>query len=113
MIAGLAFAAASAVLGMQPGGPPPGRYKVTLRYRIAAPRDEHVAQYKAMVEHWPVLKGFDRISKFELFPKYNYYEDPTKDVLTGFIDANNALRSLDNPSVASATVHSRQLSDSR
>jgi hypothetical protein len=39
-----------------PQPPPPAKYKVTLRYYIPAPRDQHVMQYDAMIRH---LKGLD------------------------------------------------------
>src|ERR1700720_2208976 len=69
----------------QPPQPPPAaKYKVTLRYLIAAPRDPHVMAYRAMIKHVESV-GFE----FDPDPKYKRAdtdeEDRAKNYLHGFI----------------------------
>jgi hypothetical protein len=82
--------------------PPPVKYEVVLRYRIRAPRDQHVVQYDAMIEH---LKKLD----FQFNPPLDQNpetdrEDPTKNQLKGSIASDKFLRLLANPSVTSVLI---------
>jgi hypothetical protein len=79
--------------------PRPDKYKATLRYDIVAPRDQHVALYKAMIGHLDKI-GFEFQPKLEPFPNTDY-EDPRKNILTGFLAPDKALGCLNNRSVAS------------
>jgi hypothetical protein len=85
--------------GTQPASPPkPDKYKVLLRYYIPSPRDQHVAQYKDMVEYLGQL-GFDFLPKLKPFPNTDY-EDRGKTVLTGLMASGKVLQCLANPNVA-------------
>jgi hypothetical protein len=95
----LAFFGAAAAVPQPPGPPPPDKYKVAIRYQINAGRDQHVAQYKAMIEHLDSI-GFEFEPKLKPFPNSDY-EDPSKNSLAGFIAWDRALRCLADPSVAS------------
>ena len=79
--------------------PPPPKYKVELRYDIPAPRDQHVALYKAMVVHLEKV-GFAFDPPLRPFPNSDY-EDRGKDILTGSIAPEKVLACFDNRSVAS------------
>lgn len=76
----------------------PAKYKVTLRYHIAAPRDPHVIAYDAMVKHLQSLK-------FEFDPAIKRpdtdREDRSKNYLYGTIAADKALKLLEPPVVQS------------
>src|SRR5437660_1004181 len=78
-----------AVFTQPPSPPPPDKYNVEIRYDITAPRDQHVALYKAMVEYLAKI-GFDFQPPLMPFPNTDY-EDPTKTTLTGNIAAGKAL----------------------
>jgi hypothetical protein len=76
-----------------PQPPPPAKYKVTLRYYIPAPRDQHVMQYDAMIRH---MKGLG----FEFDPPLDKHadtdrEDRSKNYLRGAIESAKALRLLE------------------
>jgi hypothetical protein len=76
-----------------PQPPPPAKYKVTLRYYIPAPRDQHVMQYDAMIRH---LKALD----FEFDPPLDKHadtdrEDRSKNYLHGVVASAKALRLLE------------------
>jgi hypothetical protein len=94
------FAALAALApGTQPANPPrPEKYKVFLRYHIISPRDQHVAQYKDMVEYLDKL-GLEFLPKLKPFPNSDY-EDRSKTVLTGLVPWAKALQCLAQPSVA-------------
>src|SRR5262245_60373025 len=82
-----------------PSPPPPTKYKVTLRYYIAAPRDPHVRQYDAMIKH---LQGLN----FEFDSPLDKHEDTdredrSKNYLQGAIAADKALRLLEPTPVQS------------
>ncbi len=98
----LLLAAAAAVRPQPASPPPPDRYKVALRYDIPAPRDQHVALYKAMVEHLSTL-GFAFDPPLKPFPNSDY-EDRGKNMLTGIIARDKVLACLDNRSVASLLI---------
>ncbi len=82
--------------------PPPAKYKVVLRYRIAAPRDHHVAQYDALIAY---LKKLD----FEFIPPLDEHpqtdrEDPSKNLLVGLLPSRYLRAALGGPNVASLLV---------
>src|SRR5262245_15596464 len=83
----------------QPAAPPsPTHYQVTLRYRIVAPRDQHVLVYDKLVEHCQKLK-------FEFDPPLSERPptdriDPNKNEFRGRLAAANVPRLRDNPNVA-------------
>src|SRR5579862_3524785 len=90
----------STAVQTQPASPPPpDKYKIAIRYDIQAPRDQHVALYKAMIEHLDKV-GFEHEPKLRPFPNTDY-EDPNKNELQGFISRDRVLSCLANPSVAS------------
>jgi hypothetical protein len=98
-LSGLIALAGSAAVGTQPANPPPpDKYKAAVRYYIPAQRDQHVALYKAMIGHLDKL-GFEFQPKLKPFPNTDY-EDPNKNILTGFVAPDKALACLRNPSVA-------------
>jgi hypothetical protein len=87
----------------QPANPePPAKYKTFVRYYIPAPRDQHVALYKDMVEHLGRI-GFDFQPKLKPFPNTDY-ENPYKTVLTGLLVPDKVLRCFENPSVAQLMI---------
>jgi hypothetical protein len=78
--------------GQPPAPPPPGKYKVTLRYYIPAPRDQHVIQYRAVIKHLESLKfEFDSLVK----RADTDLEDRTKNYLYGAIVSDKALKLLE------------------
>src|ERR1700675_420079 len=82
-----------------PGPPMPAKFRATVRYHIVAPRDIHVAQYDAMIEH---LKNLD----FQFDPPLDKHpqtdrEDPYKNQIAGVIPGKNAGKLLQQRSVAS------------
>jgi len=82
----------------QPPAPPrPEKYNVTLRYWIPTARDQHVAQYDAMIRHLQSL-GFEFNPPLEKHPDTNR-EDRSKNYLHGAIASGNALKLLDLPVV--------------
>jgi hypothetical protein len=92
--------ATSAVPGQLPKQPkPPDRYRVSLRYDIPAPRDQHVEQYDAMVAHLQKL-GFAFDPPLEKRPDTDR-EDRSKNRMNGFIDPARSLSLLGNVSIAS------------
>jgi hypothetical protein len=91
-------ALAGVALGQPPQPPKPAKYKVQLRYHIPSVRDQHVAFYKEMVEHLQRI-DFDFQPKLKPFPNADY-EDRGKNMLTGFIAGDKALKCLHNRSVA-------------
>jgi hypothetical protein len=69
----------------------PAKYKVTLRYYIPAPRDQHVMQYDAMIKHVESLKWeFDPAVKRPETDR----EDRSKNYLKGTIALEDALKLL-------------------
>ncbi len=74
--------------GQPPEPPPPEKYSVKLRYHIPAPRDQHVAQYDAMIRHLQRLK-FEFVPPLDELPEENR-EDPGKNYITGVISSANA-----------------------
>src|SRR6267378_4234865 len=91
-------------LAQQPLQPPaPEKYKIKLRYRIPAARDQHVKQYEELVEF---LQG----QKFEFDPPLEDRpptdrEDRNKDEFEGLVPgAGNPLRLLLHPGVASVQL---------
>jgi len=90
----------STAVQTQPAGPPPpDKYRIAIRYDIPSPRDQHVALYKAMIEHLDKI-GFDFQPKLKPFPNSDY-EDRGKNILTGLIGRDKVLQCLTSPSVAS------------
>src|SRR6185295_5758380 len=84
----------------QPGNPPPPeKYKVTLRYDMPSPRDQHVALYKAMVEHLGRI-GFVFEPPLLPFPNTDY-EDAGKTLLTGAIARGQVMACFNDRTVAS------------
>jgi hypothetical protein len=84
----VALSIPAAAYGQPPAPPLPDKYSVKLRYYIPAPRDQHVAQYDAMIRHLERLK-FEFIPPLDELPEANR-EDPTKNYLTGVIGSANA-----------------------
>lgn len=78
----------AAAFGQPPAPPPPEKYSVKLRYYIPAPRDQHVAQYDAMIRHLQQLK-FEFVPPLDELPEANR-EDPSKNYITGVIKSANA-----------------------
>lgn len=81
------------VFAQPPQPAAPAKFKVTLRYRILAPRDPHVIAYDGMIKH---LKGLG----FEFDPPLDQHpdtdrEDRSKNYLRGSIVPKNALKLLD------------------
>jgi hypothetical protein len=90
---------AGSVPAQQPANPaPPEKFKAFVRYYIPSARDQHVLQYKEMVEYLDKI-GFEFQPKLKPFPNTDY-ENRQKNVLTGLVPSSKALRCLDNPSVA-------------
>src|SRR5262245_54614853 len=83
----------------QPAAPPqPTHYQATLRYRILAPRDQHVIVYDRLVEHLKKLK-------FEFQPPLDQRPatdriDAGKNEFLGRLPAANVAKLRDNPHVA-------------
>jgi hypothetical protein len=73
-------------------------YRVQLRYHIHAGRDQHVAQFDAMVRDLEKL-GFEFDPPLEELPP-TIREDPTVDVLSGLVPAANRLKLLNVPHVS-------------
>jgi hypothetical protein len=94
-----ALGAISLANAAQPLAPlPPAKYQVVLRYRIAAPRDQHVVLYDAMIEHLRRLDfAFD--PPLANNPETDR-EDRSKNYLRGTIASDKVLQILANPSVA-------------
>lgn len=86
ILVSLPFAAAA--LGQPPAPPPPKEYGVKLRYFIPAPRDQHVAQYDAMIRHLQSI-GFRFVPSLDDLPEANR-EDLSKNYLTGIIRSAKA-----------------------
>jgi hypothetical protein len=88
-----------------PMPPRPEKFKAYLRYYIVAQRDQHVAEYKAMLEHLERV-GFEPQPKLKPFwppgePIPNTdYENREKTVLSGLLPSNRILTCLENPHVA-------------
>ena len=84
----------------QPPAPPsPEKYQVLLRYRITSPRDQHVVQYDALVDHLQGLK-FAFEPPLEKNPETDR-EDRSKNYFKGIIAAEKLLNILHNPNVVS------------
>jgi len=92
----------SLIIGQPAAPPPPARYQIVLRYRIAAARDQHVLRYDAMIQHLRAV-GFAFNPPLEKMPQTDR-EDRTKDYLRGTIASNKVLKLLGNPSVAALLV---------
>jgi len=82
--------------------PPPAKYRVLLRYDIKAPRDPHVVQYDALIEHLLSI-GFDFIPPLEKHPDTDR-EDPRKNELTGLLAAGKVLEIFRNRNIVSAVL---------
>ena len=80
----------------------PPKYHVILRYNIPAPRDQHVAQYDAMIAHLEKLK-FEFVPPLAKRPETDR-EDRTKNRMEGFITPDKVRFLLDNPSIASVLI---------
>jgi hypothetical protein len=78
---------------------PPDQFRVSLRYDIPAPRDQHVAQYDAMVEHLEKV-GFVFDPPLEKRPDTDR-EDRSKNRMNGFVKPAKALDLLRNVNIAS------------
>lgn len=92
----------SAVRGQVPAPPAPEKFKATLRYYIPAPRDQHVAQYDAMIRHLQRV-GFEFDPPLEKHAETDR-EDRSKNYLTGYIRSENKLRLLDSLVVQSVLL---------
>lgn len=100
LLVGIAGTAGTLALHGQPAAPPPpDTFQVQLRYRITAPRDVHVAQYDAMIEHLK-KQGFEFVPPLETHPRTDR-EDPGKNRIAGRVSSKNVLKLLDNPHVES------------
>jgi hypothetical protein len=98
----LAPAGPAAAQPRPPAPPPPAKYKAEVRYRINAPRDQHVAQFDALVDHLEKL-GFEFVPPLEELPP-TVRADPSRDVLTGLVPSENALKVLNHPTVAAVLL---------
>jgi hypothetical protein len=81
----------------QVAGPPVAKYRVSLRYYIPSPRDEHVVQYDALIEHLKRL-AFEFDPPLAKHPDTDR-EDRTKNYLEGAIDSNKVPALLEQPVV--------------
>lgn len=90
------------VRAQPPAPPPPEKYKVTLRYYIPSPRDEHVAVYDAMIRQLQKI-GFEFDPPLEKHPDTDR-EDRTKNELTGYIASAKKLHLFDPLPVRSAVL---------
>ncbi len=82
--------------------PPPAKFKAVLRYDIPTARDQHVAQYDAMVRH---LQALDFAFNPPLDQRPNTdREDRSKNRMEGLIASSKALALLANSSVASVLL---------
>ena len=93
------LACATSAAAQPPAPPPPDKYKITLRYHIPAPRDQHVVQYDGMIRHLQRLG-------FEFEPPLDKHadtdrEDRSKNYLHGVISSAKARKVLDYPAVQS------------
>src|SRR6266496_3241683 len=83
----------------QPAVPPsPSQYEVTLRYRIIAPRDQHVLFYDRLVVHLQSLK-FEFQPPLDTRPPTDRI-DPNKNEFRGRLAAANVPKLRENPHVA-------------
>ncbi len=96
------LARAEATAAELPGPPPPPRYQIVLRYRIAAARDQHVVQYDALIAHLKAL-DFEFDSPLDKNPETDR-EDRSKNTLRGTVPSDQVLKILRNPNVASVLV---------
>ncbi len=78
---------------------PPKRYLVHLRYVINAPRDQHVAQYDAMIKHLKSL-NFEFVPPLDQRPETDR-EDINKNELSGYVPSESFIRVLENENIAS------------
>ncbi len=82
--------------------PSAAQVQIVLRYAISSPRDQHVVQYDALIDH---LRKVD----FQFDPPLEKHadtdrEDRSKNYLRGTIAADKFLKVLDNPNVASIMI---------
>ena len=90
-------------LAQQPLQPaPPAKFKAKIRYRIPAARDQHVAQYDAMIDYLEKLK-FEFEPPLEERPNTDR-EDRGKNVIEGQISSGDPLRLFSDPAVASVLL---------
>src|SRR5262245_47508306 len=83
----------------QPAEPaPPANYQVMLRYRIIAPRDQHVVFYDRLVKHLQSLK-FEFQPPLESRPDTDRI-DSNKNEFRGRLAAANVAKLRENPHVA-------------
>ncbi|HZZ79692.1 MAG TPA: hypothetical protein VFE62_14325, partial [Gemmataceae bacterium] len=88
-----------AAFGQPPEPPRPTKFSVKLRYYIPSPRDQHVAQYDAMIRHLKSI-DFEFNPPLDELPEENR-EDRSKNYITGAISSANARRILDSTAVQS------------
>jgi hypothetical protein len=96
------FAGALASRAQPLSPPPPGKYRVLLRYEINAPRDPHVMQYDAMIAHL-ISIGFEFIPPLEKHADTDR-EDPSKNELTGLLPSGKVLDIFGNRHIVSAVL---------
>ena len=83
----------------QPAAPaPPANYQVMLRYRIIAPRDQHVVFYDRLIKHLQSLK-FEFQPPLDTRPDTDRI-DPNKNEFRGRLAAANVPKLRENPHVA-------------
>jgi hypothetical protein len=103
LVAALGLAPAAVLAQPRPAfPPPPATYDAAVRYRIDAARDQHVAQFDALVAHLEKL-GFEFTPPLDELPP-TIRENPYRDLLKGLIPAGNARKILDSPAVASVLL---------
>ncbi len=96
------FGIFATIVRAQPPAPPPAeKYKVSLRYDIPAPRDEHVARYDDLIRHLQKI-GFEFDPPLEKHAETDR-EDRTKNYLTGYI-ASAKVRNLLDPVVVQSIL---------
>jgi hypothetical protein len=91
-------AAAALALAQAPSPPPPAKYQATLRYRIIAPRDQHVVFYDRLIQDLLRL-GFEFQPPLDEHPPTDRL-DPSKNTLRGLLPSANVARARRLPHVA-------------
>src|SRR2546426_256569 len=92
VLAGIGLLVGTAVVPAQLPKQPalPAKYRAILRYHIPAPRDQHVMQYDAMIEHLEKV-GFEFDPPLAKRPDTDR-EDRSKNRMEGFIVPDKAQR---------------------
>jgi hypothetical protein len=103
------LATAAALAAQPPAPPPPDRFHARLRYEILAPRDEHVAQYDALVAHLKRL-GFEFNPPLESRPETDR-EDPGKNYFDGLVASKQLQNLFGNLAVRTVFVDTRPLKE--